>query len=146
MTAKKVIIIAALIIGVFLIYIFTLPIITIKSETSQWRVAFVNYDINGVDLWDGFLIYDGKSKVENISTQLNYNGKLFTSDADSCNLETAKNVVPTKECIAFLMVNPNKKAFFPIVTFADKPKNGELIIKYFVDGKPFTETIKWDRT
>jgi hypothetical protein len=145
MTLKKVIIIAALIIGVFLLYIFTLPIVSIKPPSGQWRAVFIEYNINGVEIWDGFLIYDGKSKVENITKQLNYNGEILPSDSDICNLEVAEGIATTKECLA-LMVNPNKKAFLPLITFADKPKNGELIIKYFVDGKPFTETIKWDRT
>lgn len=131
----------ALLIGVIIalaaIYFLSFTSVEIESSKGQWRAVFTKYNCHD-SYWDGYLIYNGDKEVQNISTSLTYNGENITSTKG--NLENNPGLTLREQIL--IGKSANKEVFYPIIYFADYPKEVDIIISWTEDGVSYNDQIK----
>ena len=81
---KKVLIYLGTLLVVIIVFSITysrgIKNVELESSDSRWRaVCFLENENQG---WCGTLLYQGEGKVTDISTELSYNGEIYSSSKD----------------------------------------------------------------
>lgn len=133
----KWVLLIGVIIALAAIYFLSFTNVEIESSKGQWRAVFTKYNCHD-SYWDGYLIYNGDKEVQNISTSLTYNGEKITSTKG--NLQSNPGLTLREQIL--IGERANKEVFYPIIYFADSPKEVDIFISWTEDGVSYNDQIK----
>ncbi|MEE0742529.1 MAG: hypothetical protein U0M21_09655 [Emergencia sp.] len=134
---KKVLIYLGTLLVVIIVFSITysrgIKNVELESSDSRWRaVCFLENENQG---WCGTLLYQGEGKVTDISTELSYNGEIYSSSKDDTVLTEFPGRLKTRTQ-GILEAKETEKIFYTLIDFAEKPEVVSVVVKWTENGEP----------
>ena len=139
-TAKRLILLCAVVLVIAMLCIGVVPKVELKSVDGHWRAVFFSeYQDCG---WEGMLVYEGKGDVRTLHVELLYNGEEKIVDMKI--LEEFHGKLKNKVRLA-LRVNEDEPVFCEMIAFADEPKEITFLIQWEENGKKYETTLEYSK-